>query len=319
MEDAMNMQAVLDAFGAPLERLPTEAIGWCRAHWDEAGPALLERLERHAAGGERTDATANVAMYAVFLLAERGETRAFAPLCQLAREGEAIEIVLGDCIYELLPRLLTPLAGEDMAGMRGVIEEPQADHIVRGGFIIAYVALGLARDTPVEELRDYLRGLFDTMRPRAESYVWYDWARAMIFVSPETAMPLVEALCKREWIDPALSEYADFAEDLREATVGRGRARQALLEEARPLDDFVEEISGWECFRSPKGTATRDRQREARGGFDDEDGDYDDEPGETYVNPWRDVGRNDPCPCGSGLKFKKCCIGKAPPWEATAG
>ena len=27
------------------------------------------------------------------------------------------------------------------------------------------------------------------------------------------------------------------------------------------------------------------------------------------------VGRNDPCPCGSGLKFKKCCSGKpaAPP------
>ncbi len=23
------------------------------------------------------------------------------------------------------------------------------------------------------------------------------------------------------------------------------------------------------------------------------------------------IGRNDPCPCGSGNKFKKCCIGKA--------
>lgn len=22
------------------------------------------------------------------------------------------------------------------------------------------------------------------------------------------------------------------------------------------------------------------------------------------------IGRNDPCPCGSGLKFKKCCINK---------
>ncbi|MHB8833897.1 MAG: SEC-C metal-binding domain-containing protein, partial [Desulfobacteria bacterium] len=22
------------------------------------------------------------------------------------------------------------------------------------------------------------------------------------------------------------------------------------------------------------------------------------------------VGRNDPCPCGSGLKYKKCCIEK---------
>ncbi len=24
------------------------------------------------------------------------------------------------------------------------------------------------------------------------------------------------------------------------------------------------------------------------------------------------VGRNDPCPCGSGKKYKKCCIGKEP-------
>lgn len=23
------------------------------------------------------------------------------------------------------------------------------------------------------------------------------------------------------------------------------------------------------------------------------------------------IGRNDPCPCGSGIKYKKCCIGKA--------
>jgi uncharacterized protein YchJ len=24
------------------------------------------------------------------------------------------------------------------------------------------------------------------------------------------------------------------------------------------------------------------------------------------------VGRNDPCPCGSRVKFKKCCLGKEP-------
>jgi hypothetical protein len=37
------------------------------------------------------------------------------------------------------------------------------------------------------------------------------------------------------------------------------------------------------------------------------------------------VSRNDPCPCGSGLKYKKCCLGKAPPmrgrrllWRALA-
>jgi preprotein translocase subunit SecA len=24
------------------------------------------------------------------------------------------------------------------------------------------------------------------------------------------------------------------------------------------------------------------------------------------------IGRNDPCPCGSGKKYKKCCYGKKP-------
>jgi uncharacterized protein YecA (UPF0149 family) len=31
-------------------------------------------------------------------------------------------------------------------------------------------------------------------------------------------------------------------------------------------------------------------------------------PGQPVVNPWRHVGRNDPCPCGSGKKAKRCCL-----------
>ena len=29
---------------------------------------------------------------------------------------------------------------------------------------------------------------------------------------------------------------------------------------------------------------------------------------EPYVKDEQDIGRNDPCPCGSGKKFKKCCL-----------
>jgi len=29
----------------------------------------------------------------------------------------------------------------------------------------------------------------------------------------------------------------------------------------------------------------------------------------TYVREGRKIGRNEPCPCGSGLKFKKCHMG----------
>ena len=30
--------------------------------------------------------------------------------------------------------------------------------------------------------------------------------------------------------------------------------------------------------------------------------------GVTFKKKYTDVGRNDPCPCGSGQKFKKCCM-----------
>jgi uncharacterized protein len=36
-------------------------------------------------------------------------------------------------------------------------------------------------------------------------------------------------------------------------------------------------------------------------------------PNEPFRNPWRNVGRNDPCPCGSGKKFKKCCLATGEP------
>ncbi len=31
-----------------------------------------------------------------------------------------------------------------------------------------------------------------------------------------------------------------------------------------------------------------------------------------------EVGRNDRCPCGSGLKYKKCCEGKQQTWSVGA-
>lgn len=36
---------------------------------------------------------------------------------------------------------------------------------------------------------------------------------------------------------------------------------------------------------------------------------YDDlfEDKKTYVRPGKKIGRNDPCPCGSGKKYKNCC------------
>lgn len=65
-------------------------------------------------------------------------------------------------------------------------------------------------------------------------------------------------------------------------------------------------------FYDPEAIAQRQRRwaEEDIAGEDSFLFDDDDEfmPVETYVREQPKVGRNDPCPCGSGKKYKKCCL-----------
>jgi len=44
-------------------------------------------------------------------------------------------------------------------------------------------------------------------------------------------------------------------------------------------------------------------------GYNEEE-DYSDLKKEEYYHADPKTGRNDPCPCGSGKKYKKCCLKK---------
>lgn len=59
--------------------------------------------------------------------------------------------------------------------------------------------------------------------------------------------------------------------------------------------------------------AEEDAKRDAREDADDWEEDFGYEEmfhPDTYVRPEPKIGRNDPCPCGSGKKYKKCCLDK---------
>lgn len=69
----------------------------------------------------------------------------------------------------------------------------------------------------------------------------------------------------------------------------------------------------WLEFYSEEEIARRQErwQREAGESFE-EDQESDDESSDSQGPYIKDsyIGRNDPCPCGSGKKYKKCCLGK---------
>ena len=101
-------------------------------------------------------------------------------------------------------------------------------------------------------------------------------------------------------IDPFDGTFADFERDLAE-TLATGRPEWFLgLGNRAPIDDTIAELSTWYGFSEAYLEAERRRERLASAGSFARD------PRLVHAVP--KVGRNDPCPCGSGKKFKKCCL-----------
>ena len=66
--------------------------------------------------------------------------------------------------------------------------------------------------------------------------------------------------------------------------------------------DWTEFSNPWEFYEPGEIEAREKARAEAPQG-----GEEDDDATEPYVREAPKVGRNDPCPCGSGKKHKKCC------------
>lgn len=87
------------------------------------------------------------------------------------------------------------------------------------------------------------------------------------------------------------------------------KAQKALerIEKLGYWDDSLEEL--WNIVDTNMGKTLYELQKETGGSdlFYDEDWRYDIPQQTTVVRQGKKVGRNDPCPCGSGKKYKKCC------------
>jgi uncharacterized protein YecA (UPF0149 family) len=90
----------------------------------------------------------------------------------------------------------------------------------------------------------------------------------------------------------------------------------AAGEDRPPWERFADYLA----FYNPHAVHRRQIRwrKEDAGDFDEEDAGFADDDlfgdqemlPEPYVRPVPKIGRNDPCPCGSGKKYKKCCMDK---------
>lgn len=156
----------------------------------------------------------------------------------------------------------------------------------------------------------YLRDLHGRLEGDPEGLVWAGWAELVAQVGLRELTDLVDESFQAKKIEPMFISRTDFYRILKDAEAGQ--VMQGIPREFEPFDDLVEELGDW-TIRDDWDKETEIgldvREETAAGGWGTEEvlSAIRWAVPQTVSNLCRHVGRNDPCPCGSGKKFKRCC------------
>lgn len=284
------------------EGLPREAMMAAREHRDEMVPQFIEHIERLATAtvDSVTDEDRDACLFVFHLLGEWCDPRAYRPLTRLLRaDPTLLDLVLGDGLTECASRVIAGVFDGDLQPIFDVIEDASADDFARAQMIDALVIIAHADPDTRSAVVVYLDAFFglDVTKP---DMLWGAWAFAVADLGLEHLEPQVRFAFETELVSPDEATFEFFQNQLRSAVANGVSDWFHRSRKTSPIEDAIDELSRWHCFSEAylkEGARRSDPLSALPHLFD-----------EIFQREGPKVGRNDPCPCGSGKKFKKCCL-----------
>jgi hypothetical protein len=280
--------------------LPREALKAASAQRIEMLPLFLDEIESYLALEPAARAKPTPLFFIVHLLGEWREKVAYRPLARLLRlPRRDVDAIFGDGITTMSHRVMAALFDGDPQPLYDIILDPNAEEFIRAGMCEALAMVTVRGELDRAVAGRFLRDAFIEMRPQAESYVWVGWQSAIAMLGMSDLNILVKKAFDRGFIDNHVLGFEHFEEDLRRGIDHPGEPRLPDDRDSTLFGDTVDELSGWYCFSEHSREDQERWRRQAEANH---------ARSQRLENPFKGVGRNDPCPCGSGKKFKKCCL-----------
>jgi hypothetical protein len=297
--DARDILAALNC----TEGLPRAAIAAASERRVEMAPLLVQEIEAYLAAEPGSPARQNpTSLFLAFhLLGDWRERSAYRPMARLLRcPRDEIEDILGDAITATTHRVLAAVFDGDPQPICDVVLDPEADEFVRSRMCETLAMLAMRGELDRAFAARFLRDAFANLLPQAECYVWQGWQSAIAMLGLADLKDTVKKAFDRGFIYRGWLDYRHFERDLQRAIDRPGEPVADNDGSYEIFGDTIEELSTWYAFSERYEEDRKRRKEPARiDGFD---------PYEPAKNPFRGIGRNDPCPCGSGKKFKRCCL-----------
>ncbi len=296
----MEPAAILDQL-MHSEDLPKEALRAASDRRAEMVPLFVERIESYATGSDE-GRVANTPLFFIFhLLGEWRETSAYRALARfLRRPPDDVDAAISDAITMTTHRVMAAVFDGDSQPIYNIILDENADQFIRSRMCETIAMLVLQDRLDRAEAASFLRDCWINLQPRDACFVWNGWQSAIAMLGLTELKEIVREAFDRGLVDPSWLGFDHFERDLDLAARNPTEPWPRRKQEYTLFGDTIAELSKWYCF-SEKYKEDRERARNAppQPLFP---------PSEPIINPLRGVGRNDPCPCGSGKKYKKCCL-----------
>jgi hypothetical protein len=240
-------------------------------------------------------------VYALYLLAQFREPAAYPLLVDfVATPGEIVMELMGDVVTEDLGRMLASLCHGDSGPIKRLIEDPEVNEWVRSAALDALLVLFGEGQLDRDAIVDYLGELFLLKVERKPNYLWSAMVNAACDLYPGELVKEIRQAYDRGLVNPGDVSYPEVEAILKK---GKEKALEDTLKYQKGLiGNVIDEMGWWACFRNDDEQYSRYMDP-----FEVED-DYYLPAVQTVVRQGPKIGRNDPCPCGSGKKFKKCCL-----------
>jgi len=284
---ARSLDEILTQLECARGDFPGEALRAAANHGAEIVAPLIESIEHATREGAQLPDDYTLHLFAMHVLAQRRERSAYRAVVQMCRLSEHdLDGLIGDVVTEGLPQILASVALGDISLLQELLEDESVSEWVRSSALLAIAACAVEGAISQEQFVGYFEQLWRGDRiARRACIVWDE----MACVAAD--LGLVEFLAD---IEIAFDQGL-----LVENMIGREEAVADLSGEPlrfqpqspRRYGFVLDAAAELERFFGVEQSAIELHQPRV----------------EQPVRRVAKVGRNEPCPCGSGRKHKKCC------------
>ena len=292
----MTLEQALEQLKPYTPNIPRDALEYIRNNWHAAAPQLLTELDRYIDRPLDDDHTA-LPLYALYLCAEMRDEAAFERYERILRlPNLLLDYLIGDILTEHMPDMLARTCSGRFARLQAIIEDEYVNEFARSMSLAALKKLVADGSLAIEELRSYCLALLTHKLERRPSFVWDEVVSLAGDLRIQEALPLVERAYRCRLANPGTQTFESI-----ESALSEPRDQQELfpLQEGSADFDTVRAMSfftrNWgkqDGVDEPDLDRLLRQRRQARR--------------QKLPGHGEKIGRNEPCPCGSGKKYKKC-------------